>query len=142
MIRRAFADVFALGVYTESVLAGLWTLALVHVRAIASGTVQFVTVVAIASEHSEYVLTATENAQVIEYHTFVYVDAGLLVILVGMHKSHDALAPEGTRVIKAVPVLAQSRIVGALVHILARITVAPESSVANTLRNQSLGVTN
>lgn len=62
MMRRASADIFALRVDTNAILAGLRALALVHVGAVAAGIVQFVALVAFAAEHAEDVFAAAENA--------------------------------------------------------------------------------
>lgn len=61
-MRRASADIFALYVDASAVLAGLRALTLVYVGAVAAGIVQFVALVALATEHAEDVLAATVDA--------------------------------------------------------------------------------
>lgn len=132
-MRRAPADIFALGIDARAVLAGLRALAFVHVGAIAAGTVQLVTLVALAAEHAEDVLAATEHAQITEHFALVYVHARLLVVLVRMHETHLAFAPVSARIIQAVAVLAERIVLRALVDVLAVVAVASKTSVAHAL---------
>jgi hypothetical protein len=60
-------------------------------------------------------------------------DAGLFVALIRMHESHFALAPEGSRIVEALTVLAQSWIFGTLVDVLADVSISAESIVTGTL---------
>lgn len=113
-------------------------LALVDVRAISSGAIQLVALLALAAEHTEYVLAATEHAEIAEHFAFVYVHAGLLVVLVGMHEAHLALAAERPGVIEAASVLAESIVIGAFVDVLAGVAVASEASVANALEQSRI----
>lgn len=56
-----------------------------------------------------------------------------------MHETHFALAPEGTRIVEALPVFAKRRVVRALVYVRATVAVPFEPRVANALE-RALGV--
>lgn len=73
VVGRAQAPVTALHVGAFSVQAGLRTFALVDVRAVAAGAVQFVPVVALATEHAERVLALAKHAQVVEHVALINV---------------------------------------------------------------------
>lgn len=133
-MRRTLADVSALRVDAGAILAGLRALAFVHVGAVAAGAVELVTVVALAAEHAEDVLAATEHAQITEHVALVYVDARLLVALVRMHEAHLALAAIRTGIIEAMTVLAERDVLRALVDVLAAVAVAAETGVAHALQ--------
>lgn len=129
-------DVFALRVDAGAILARLRTLALVHVSAIAAGTIEFVTLVTLAAEHAEDIFTVTENAQVAEHLALVDVYARLFVVLIRVHETHLAFAAISTRIIQAVPVLAKCAVFRALVDVLAAVAVASKASVAHALQEQ------
>lgn len=133
VIRRALAYVFPLSIYTGAVLARLRILAFVDIRAISTGTVQLVSLVALATEHAEYILATTEHAQITEHLALVYIDARLLVTLVGVHEAHLALASKRSGIIEAVAILAKSIVVGAFVDILTSVAIPSEASVAIAL---------
>jgi len=137
-MRRASADVFALRVDAGTVLTRLRAFALVHVRAVAAGTVQFVALVAFAAEHAENVLAATENAQVAEHLAFVDVHTSLLVVLVRMHETHLALASICSWIIQAVSVLAERVVLRTFVYVFAAVAVAPKTGVAHALKSAIL----
>jgi len=106
MMRWTFADIFALRVDASAILAGLWALALVHVSAIATGTIQLVTLVALAAEHAEDVLAVAEHAQIAKHLAFVDIHASLLVMFIWMHETHFALAAISARIVQAMSVFA------------------------------------
>lgn len=133
VIRRALAYVFPLGIYTCAVLARLRILAFVDIRAISARAVQLVSLVALATEHAEYILATAEHAQVAEHLALVYIDARLLVALVGVHEAHLALASKRSRIIEAVAILAKGVVVGAFVDVLTGVAVPSEPSVAIAL---------
>jgi hypothetical protein len=62
MMRRTLADIFALRVDASAILAGLWALAFIYVGAVATGTIQLVTLIALAAKHAEDVLAMAEHA--------------------------------------------------------------------------------
>lgn len=134
IIRRALAYVFPLGIYTCAVLARLRILAFVDIRAISARAVQLVSLVALATEHAEYILATAEHAQVAEHLALVYIDARLLVALVGVHEAHLALASKRSRIIEAVAILAKGVVVGAFVDVLTGVAVPSKPSVAIALR--------
>ena len=113
VIRRALAYVFPLGIYTCAVLARLRILAFVDIRAISARAVQLVSLVALATEHAEYILATAEHAQVAE---------------------HLALASKRSRIIEAVAILAKGVVVGAFVDVFTGVAVPSEPSVAIALR--------
>lgn len=88
---------------------------------------------ALATEHAEYILATTEHAQITEHLALVYIDARLLVTLVGVHEAHLALASKRSRIIEAVAILAKSIVVGAFVDILTSVAIPSEASVAIAL---------
>lgn len=88
---------------------------------------------ALATEHAEYILATTEHAQITEHLALVYIDARLLVTLVGVHEAHLALASKRSGIIEAVAVLAKSIVVGAFVDILTSVAIPSEASVAIAL---------
>lgn len=93
---------------------------------------------ALATEHAEYILATAEHAQITEHLALVYVDARLLVTLVGVHEAHLALASKRSRIIEAVAIFAKSIVVGAFVYILASVAIPSEASVAIALRTSAL----
>lgn len=133
VVRRTLAHVLALSVYASTILAGLRILALVNVRAITTRAIQFIPLVALATEHAEDILAAPKHAQIAEHLALVYVHARLLVILIGVHEAHLTLAAERAGVVEAVAVLAEGVVVCALVYVLASVTIAPEAGVADAL---------
>lgn len=64
----------------------------------------------------------------------VHTDARLFTTLIGVHETHFTLAAERAGVVQALPVIAQVRIVCALVHVRANVTVPAEARIANTLQ--------
>lgn len=139
VVRWTLADVFALGVDAGAVLAGLRALAFVHVGAVAAGTVELVALVALAAEHAEDVLAATEDAEVAEHIALVDVDARLLIALIRVHETHFTFAAISARVVQAVPILAERAVLRAFVDVLAAVAIATKASVAHALKG-ALGV--
>lgn len=137
MVRWTPADVFALGVDAGAVLAGLRTLAFVHVGAVAAGTVELVAFVALAAEHAEDVLAATEDAEIAEHIALVDVDARLLITLIRVHEAHFTFAAISARVVQAVSILAERAVLRAFVDVLAAVAVPTKASVAYALREVS-----
>lgn len=127
------ADVFALRVDAGAILAGLRTLALVYIGAVAAGTVELVALVALAAEHAEDVLAAAEDAEIAEHVTLIDVHARLLVMFIRVHETHLTFTAISTWIIQAVPILAERAILCALVDVLAAVAVASKTSVAYTL---------
>jgi len=70
-MRWTLTDVVALGVDTVAILARLRILALVDIRAVATGLVQLESFVTNAAEHAVDVLALAENTQVAEHQTLV-----------------------------------------------------------------------
>lgn len=140
VIRRTSALVFALRVDAGTVLARLWTVALVYIGAVATGAVQFVALVALAAEHAKDILAMAEDAQIAKHLALVDVDTRLLVALVRMHKTHLALAAISARIIQTVAVLAKRVVLRAFVGVLAVIAVASKAGVARTLRESSVSI--
>lgn len=135
MVRWTLAHVFALGVYAGTILTGLRIFTLVNVRTVSARTVQFVALVALAAEHTEYVLAAAEHAQVAEHFALVDVHTRLVVVLVGVHKPHLTFAAERARVVETVTILAECVVVSTLVDVLAVVAITPEASVTDTLKH-------
>jgi len=135
---RTLADIFALRVDASAILTGLWAFALVHIGAVATGTIQLVTFVALAAEHAEDILAMAEHAQITEHIALVDVYAGLLVMLVRMHEAHFALAAISARIVQAMSVLAERDVLRTLVDILAAVAVAPETGIAYALQKSLL----
>lgn len=63
----------ALGIGTFPVKTRLRTVAFVDIRAVSTGIVQFVSVVALTAEHAERIFAFPEHAQIVEHLAFVYV---------------------------------------------------------------------
>lgn len=99
MMRWAPTNVFALRVDTGAVLAGLRALALVHVGAVAAGTIELVALVALAAEHPEDVFAVTKDAEIAEHLALVDVYASLFVTFVWVHETHLALAAISARIV-------------------------------------------
>lgn len=157
------ADVAALRVDTIAILTRLRILTFVDVGTVATRFVQLESFVANAAEHAVDVLALAENAEVTEHQTLVDVcndhqryeskwwsinwnddddgwmrtDAGLLVAFVGVHESHFALTAERSWVIQTLPVIAESRVVRALIDVLANGAVAAETGIAHALKSNS-----
>ena len=53
-----------------------------------------------------------------------------------MHESHFALAPEGSRIVEALTVLAQSWVFGTFVDVLTDVSVSAESIVTGALQER------
>lgn len=144
IVGRTFTNELALSVDALSIQARLRTFTLVYVGTIASRIVKLISFIALASKHAKNIFAASEYTQVVEHLTFIYVNTRGLAVIVGMHESHFALAAKGARVVEAVAVLAQTLLVQALVHVLARVAVALEAAVAHTLersvRVNALGI--
>lgn len=138
-MRWTLTHVTALRIDAIAVLTRLRILAFVDIRAVASRFVQLESLVADAAEHAVNILAFTKDAQIAEHLTLVDVDARLLVAFVRVHESHFALAAERARIIEALTVLAKCRVVGAFVNVLADVTVAAETRVANAFE-RSFGV--
>jgi len=135
VMRWTPADIFALRVDADTVLAGLRTLAFVHVGAVTAGTVELVALVALAAKHAEDVLAVTKDAEITEHFALVDVYARLLVTFIRMHEAHFALAAISTRVIQAMSILAERAVLRAFVDVLAAVAIASKASVAHALRN-------
>lgn len=135
VMRWTPTDVFALRVDTDTVLAGLRTLAFVHVGAVTAGTVELVALVALAAEHAEDVLAVAKDAEITEHLALVDVYACLFVTFIRMHEAHFALAAISTRVIQAMSILAERAVLRAFVDVLAAVAIASKASVAHALRN-------
>jgi len=132
-MRRTLTHVTALRIDAIAVLTRLRILAFVNIRAVTPRFVQLESLVADAAEHAVNILAFTKDAQIAKHLTLVDVDARLLVAFVRVHESHFALAAERARIIEALTVLAKCRVVGAFVNVLADVTVATETRVANAL---------
>ena len=135
-MRWTLTHVTALRIDAIAVLTRLRILAFVNIRAVASRFVQLESLVADAAEHAVNILAFTKDAQIAKHLTLVDVDARLLVAFVRVHESHFALAAERARIIEALTVLAKCRVVGAFVNVLADVTVAAETRVANALHTR------
>ena len=55
-----------------------------------------------------------------------------------MHESHFTLAPEGSRIVEALTVLAQSWVFGTFVDVLTDVSVSAESIVTGALQEFKL----
>lgn len=93
-----------------------------------------VSFIALAPEHAEEVDALAEDAEVVEHVALVDVDARLLVAHFGVHEPHVALAPERAWIVEALAVLAQVRVVWALVYVLTREAVPPKPLVTHALK--------
>jgi hypothetical protein len=95
--------------------------------------------VTVAPEHSKSVFAFTEDAQIVKHVAFVYIDTRLVVPLVRVHKPHLAFAPERTRIIETLSVLAEIGVVQTLVDVHAVVPVPFEPGVTLALE-RTVGV--
>jgi len=137
-MRWASADVFALCVDADAVLTGLRTLTLVHVGAVAAGTIELVALVALTTEHAEDIFAVTKDAEIAEHLALVDVHASLFIMFIWMHEAHLALAAISAWVVQAVSILAECAVFRAFVDILAAVTVASKASITHALQEQFL----
>lgn len=136
MMWWASADIFALRVDAGAILARLRALALIHVGAVAAGTIEFVALVALAAEHAENVLAVTKDAEIAEHVALIDVHACLFITLIRMHETHLTLATISARVVQTVSIFAERVVLCALVYVFAAVAVASKASIAHALQKQ------